>query len=530
VTARPFGHSGPAGIASAEAVREIVIMSPSPSQYRRIGGGLAFALLAGLGVVFATSADAAITEASATSTTTDLIVQVETPLQTSEKITQTYGAAPGPSEPAPDPVPGGTVTYTASDEVFANPERGFYHHTGDCDATSYDAATLRNYRTQQNISLVMCVFYLRDFRTSPISTTALDHLQKQFDTVRSAGSKMVLRFAYTDTEDGADATKTQVLAHLDQLEPLLRSNVDVIEVMQSGFVGAWGEGYYTQNFGNNGVLTAADWANRKAVHDKILEVLPGTRMVQLRTPNFKRSMYGTTPVTEAQAYNGSPLARTGHHNDCFLASETDFGTYTDPAVEYPYLEADTRYTAMGGETCAPNPPRSQCPTATAEMAKFHWTYLNVDYHPDVISGFTSGGCRATIERNLGYRLTLVTGTYPATAQAGGTLPISLTVRNDGWAAPINPRAAELVLRSSAGQLTRVPLKTDPRRWAAGAGNTVTETLTLPATLAAGTYELLLGLPDPLLKDRPEYAIRTANTGTWDAATGLNKLGATVTVG
>ena len=42
----------------------------------------------------------------------------------------------------------------------------------------------------------------------------------------------------------------------------------------------------------------------------------------------------------------------GHHNDCFLASSTDFGTYDDKSVEYPYLTEDTKYTVMGGETCA----------------------------------------------------------------------------------------------------------------------------------------------------------------------------------
>jgi hypothetical protein len=410
------------------------------------------------------------------------------------------------------------VAYAGSDEIIANPERGFYHHSGECDSATYDEATLRSWRTNEQVSLMMCVFYLRDFRTTPISADALDHLQQQFDTARAAGLKMVLRFAYTDLEDGADATKDQVLAHLDQLRPYLEANADVIEVMQSGFVGAWGEGYYTQNFGNNGVLTDADWANRKAVHDKILSVLPATRQVQLRTPAFKRTMYPS----------GEP--RTGHHNDCFLASDTDFGTYTDIAVDYPYLEAETRTVAMGGETCAPNPPRSQCATATAEMARFHWTYLNTDYHPSVIAGFGTEGCLSDVKRKLGYRFALVNGTFPAQAEPGGALPITLTVRNDGWSAPINPRDAELVLRSTAtGAVTRLPLAADPRGWAAGATATVAETLTLPDSIPAGSYELLLNLPDPLLADRPDYAVRTANTGTWEAATGFNTLNATVAV-
>jgi hypothetical protein len=428
------------------------------------------------------------------------------------------------------PASAASVTYTVSSDVFANPERGFYHHTFDCDAGTFDQATLASYRTSQSISLVMCVFYLRDFKTTAISAAALGHLQQQFDVVRAAGLKMVLRFAYTDSEDGADATKTQVLAHLDQLAPYLRNNSDVIEVMQSGFVGAWGEGYYTQNFGNQGVLTATDWANRKAVNDKILSVLPASRMVQLRTPNFKRTMYGTSAVTSAQAYGGSAVARVGHHNDCFLASPDDYGTYTDTSVEYPYLAADTTYVPMGGETCGANPPRSSCPTATAEMARFHWSYLNTDYEPNVLAGFSSGGCLTDIKRKLGYRFALLNGSYPGTATRRGTLPISFTVRNDGWSAPFNPRRAELVLRNtSTAAVYRLALTADPRRWTAGATTAVSQNLTLPAALPAGSYRLLLNLSDPQLSSRPEYSIRLADQGTWEANTGYNDLLATVTV-
>ena len=52
---------------------------------------------------------------------------------------------------------------------------------------------------------------------------------------------------------------------------------------------------------------------------------------------------------------------------------------------------------------------------------------------------------------------------------------------------------------------------------------------MPANVPAGSYTLLLNLPDPLLSTRPEYSIRLANQGTWDAATGMNSLLHTLTV-
>jgi Domain of unknown function (DUF4832)/Domain of unknown function (DUF4874) len=452
----------------------------------------------------------------------DLVFQVESPLETSAKLTHTYSTGGGGGN--------GTVSYAPTTANFANPERGFYHHTGDCDKSDFVLGTLQGYRASNGISLVMCVFYLAEFKSSPISQAALAQLQQQFDTVRAAGLKMVLRFAYTTSTDGDDAPKDRVLAHLDQLAPYLKANSDVIDVMQAGFIGAWGEWYYTKNFGDAGTVTATDWANRKAVTDKILSVLPSTRMVQLRTPKFKRTLYSTNPVPPGQAHNGTALARLGHHNDCFLASPDDYGTYENPSVEYPYLEADTTYVAMGGETCGTNQPRSGCATAIGEMAKFHWSFLNTDYHPDVIAGWNGEGCLPEITRRLGYRFALRTGTYPVSASRGGTFPVSITLTNDGFSAPSNPRALALVLRNTATSTTyQVTLDSDPRKWTPGSTVTITKTVTLPAGIPAGSYALLLSLPDPQLSSRPEYAIRLANENVWEAATGYNNLLHTLTV-
>lgn len=61
------------------------------------------------------------------------------------------------------------VTYEPTDEVIANPERGFYHFPLECDKADFDAATLRQYREAEQITQVMCVFYLSEFKTGPIS-------------------------------------------------------------------------------------------------------------------------------------------------------------------------------------------------------------------------------------------------------------------------------------------------------------------------------------------------------------------------
>lgn len=53
---------------------------------------------------------------------------------------------------------------------------------------------------------------------------------------------------------------------------------------------------------------------------------------------------------------------------------------------------DTQYVPIGGETCAAH-ARNECPIATAEMERFHWTYINEEYNQTVLDRWTAGGCR-----------------------------------------------------------------------------------------------------------------------------------------
>ncbi len=435
-----------------------------------------------------------------------------------------------------------TVAYPAPSGDVTNPERGpaRYYLCGDKD-TRLSEAQLKQRRTDEGTTLAWCMVYLNAYKgTDELPKKVLDDLSSDFRAIRDAGVKTVIRFAYTsnadpNTAEGEDAPRGRVQKHIALLGPVLRANADVIAVVQAGFVGAWGEWYYTSHFGNAGQVSDAQQADRKAVLEALLAAVPADRSVQLRVPKDKRLMYGNATLPGNRAYDGSNEARVGFHNDCFLAPYEDMGTFREPSIDRPYLAAETRFVPMGGETCAPNPPRSECPTAQAELAEFHWSYLNLDYRKEVLDSWRAepNGCMATISRSLGYRFALTEGTFPDTAAPGGTLSVRLSVRNEGYAAPYNPRAAQLVLRrTSDGQVTRLPLAADPRRWAPGAITTVAETLDLPANLAAGQYQLGLALPDPApaLSGRPEYAIAVANAGLWRPYDGWNDLRHTVTIG
>lgn len=434
------------------------------------------------------------------------------------------------------------VSYTASSALFSNPERGFYKYSA-AHSDNYSVlnqATLTNYRVNNNISVIFRYYYLEGFTSSPISASYLANMQTDFDRLRNAGLKVVIRFAYSDDEGASprDASKAQILAHINQLKPLLEANADVIMAMQAGFIGSWGEWYYTSQaeFGGYGYndtgLTNANRANRKAIVDALLAALPATRMVQLRTPIMKRDMYGTAAVTTTQAFNETAVARLGHHNDCFLASEDDYGTYEQPSIDFPYLEQDSKFTPVGGETCAINSPRSDCATALQEMAKYHWSWLNADYHPGVLENFTDQGCTNEITKRLGYRFELKSGAFSQAASAGGTMNVTIKLFNRGFASPFNERNAYIVLKNTTtNQVYAVQMAADPRLWLGVNEITVSENIQLPANMPAGSYKLYLHLPDasPSLATKPEFAIRMANESMWEATTGYNNLNHTVTV-
>jgi hypothetical protein len=89
----------------------------------------------------------------------------------------------------------------------------------------------------------------------------------------------------------------------------------------------------------------------------------------------------------------------------------------------------------------------------------------------------------------------------------------------------NERPVYLILAGNGAWHAARLGSADPRRWEGNREVAVHASFRLPAALPAGTYRLSLWLPDAAasLRDRPEYAVRLANLGTWDPATGQNVL-------
>jgi hypothetical protein len=419
------------------------------------------------------------------------------------------------------------VNYKVNTAAIANPERGFYKHT-ETTATNYiplDESELVSYRLKNNNTLVLRIFYLEKFLNTPIDARYLNAIKADFATIRKAGVKCIVRFAYTRTTNGQrDAPKKLMLQHITQLQPLFEANSDVIALVQAGFIGTWGEWFYTTNFGMK--PTAVDYANRKDIMEALLAAVPKSRMVQFRTPFLKQKIYQINPVNKEEAYNESAIARTGHFNDCFLSDETDNGTFSNVSTESPYLEAETRYVPMGGETCDPNTIRSNCTTALDEMNRFHYSFLNVDYNAGVLTKFKNDKCFGEIGNRLGYRFELKSAEFPNQLAPSEKLHCSLTIVNTGFATPFNKKSVRLILRNKEDRKEYpIALATDPRFWDKDSEHLLAYDLAIPENITSGTYDLLLHIADEdsRLSSRPEYAIQLANVGTWESRTGYNKL-------
>ena len=478
-----------------------------------------------------------------------------------------------------------TINYTESDEDILNPDRGFYtpYNGIASNFTPLNAGNLQFIRSgyipfsatySTKTSIVFRHYVLDSFVNSEISSDFLTKIQDDFDIARNEGVKMLLRFSYTITPNTGDcgsficppygdAPKDIVLNHIAQLKPLFQNNEDIIVALQSGFIGVWGEQYYSDYFGDpsaQGKLLDNNWQDRIDVLEALLDALPESKMIQVRLPQMKQKfIYGinagvnSAAMTSSQAHNKSDISRIGMHNDCFLASSNDQGTYLDYGTSNTassdqttalksYSATDSQFTAVGGETCADAfNPQNNCDTeggqTILDMDALNFSYLNAAYNTEVNNDWETGGCMEEIKKSLGYRLVLNSGTFPSNTNISSTINFSLNVTNKGFAAPFNLYNLNLVLRNTSNNTEyKIPFESsnsDVRFWLSNDTVTVNENLPLPENIEEGDYQLLIHLNDPSNENRiannPNFSIQFANTGTWEATTGYNDLLHTVSI-
>lgn len=415
-----------------------------------------------------------------------------------------------------------TIYYQSTDEIFFNPERGFSAYRSNPITINFI-----NQLKAINVSVIQRIYTIPLYNDTPLPQSFLDIVQTDLNTAREGGVKLVVRFSYTNNQNGEDAALDTILLHINQLTPIFQQNYDVINYVEAGFIGAWGEWYYSSHNLNN-------TTSRRAVALALLDALPTKRNIVVRTPEYKRRIFdNNNPLDSVEAFSGTQRSRVGAHNDCFLADETDFGTYlwNDVEGDKDYLNQDNRYVPQGGETCC-DCGWAGCMNALSDMPRMRYSVLNKDYHPDVLNRWINEGCMDEIRRRLGYRLELLEATISDSIKPTGVFNLDFQISNSGFASPFNPRNLEIILRSTAsGQRYRLMTEADPRFWIAGDTTSVNITGGIPSDMPEGEYNAFISLADPeyRLHDNPDYSIRLANNNLWEDSTGYNSLNHQITI-
>jgi len=217
-------------------------------------------------------------------------------------------------------------------------------------------------------------------------------LNKLFDSTRKAGGALIIRFFYGHDCCGGEADLNTIQKDIATLAPVLKTNSDVIYVIQSGMLGqGWGE-WWGSNLAPDDDRIFTDpnvtMAKKSVVNGWLATGLP----VQIRYPR-EHFMLG---------YGDNP--QVGLHDDCILAQGeggADSGTFDKPSChwgnttclqtgwDWNQLNISQHWTqthikgVMGGESCSDAESVPDCGPLVRFFTSFRVSYYNSDW-PDSI--------------------------------------------------------------------------------------------------------------------------------------------------
>jgi Domain of unknown function (DUF4832)/Domain of unknown function (DUF4874)/Ricin-type beta-trefoil lectin domain-like len=423
--------------------------------------------------------------------------------------------------------------FSPSSENYPNPERGFYDWSGNDFVTEYDAGSVQA-AFNAGHRLLMGKVQLDNYRQSDLPDSWLQQLGASFAKVRAAGMKMVMTYSYDFSSGGQDASAQQIKRHLEQMKPVLQANADVVSHMRAGFVGAWGE-WHSSKAGNScgynspsDVSCATADANRIIIRDALMANIPATTQIGIRYPLDLRTWY---PDPGQQK-------RLGIHNDCFLAGDTDTGTYEDPTLR-GYAQTLTQNAAFGGETCDIGALRTSCADILKEGSEYHLSWLNVNFAPEFLNAWRANGCFDEVSRSMGYRFQLDSVSHPQQASVGESIDVDIALRNVGWARIFTARKLVVTLRNktTGSVLTGAAGDLQTLTSQAQSSSTIRVRVAVPVGAEVGDYDVRIAAPDIFggTAGDSRYSIRFANADNtsagqrWDAGTASVSSGTVINV-
>lgn len=477
-------------------------------------------------------------------------------------------------------------------EGLYNPERGFRLETAlDVteknyiwnpkeypDITSYLEKESLHYASD-SVSLVQTYFYLTGAVGKSLTEEDFETMAVFFDSLRSLGKKAVLRFAYETNFMGRapiGPILEDIVRHTEQLKPFLEKNKDVIQVVQAGMIGAWGE-WHSSVHG----LERSDSVKR-IVLQHICKMVPENRAIQIRVPAYKNLLDSASSDYRRVSFHDDFIVIDQHRWDGGMSEGTP--AFAQIVRESPFLPVDGElpWGTWSVNQDADNPDDcwlvdglktarqlflqhytslsaihnyKESRGGNQKYSMIYWketpiteTFLKENRMP-VSDGYFRNRDGSIAERSvfdyirdhLGYRIELQEMTAPKTVTPESRAPIEVTLINRGFSTLFNEHPVYFVLIDESDNVcNEIPTSARVNDWQpyrpedslrTPSLHRIQADLQLPDSLPEGIYRIGLWIPDgsERLKYNARFAIRCANSNTpwWispDRRYGVNLLG------
>lgn len=464
-----------------------------------------------------------------------------------------------------------SLTYTDALDALENPGIGFYRPVGihlytggnQPKGTWGNITHLRMDISEFSDKAPIAIDKERNDTTygksQPLTQDALEAFEATLDNVRQRGKSAIVRFAYDKNFSGytqCDPDQSVILGHLKQLGEIYSRNTDVIQFVELGMYGSWGEMHSSHTGTNEHIAEALQ---------TLLECTPPEIKIGVRRPDIVATWLGVNvgnnysgfdvdseTFQQAAQAKGDTLYRVGMYNDGYLGSNSDLGTIGMGSSDgrmtremmVKWLEQYCSHTPYGGELVANyngDHPINTPVYLSEEGFRTHTSYLNYEWHQPTILGWkemTYEGDEAEyygkdgftyVENHLGYRFILRESSIET---VGNKIAGRLQIENVGFGNLTKKAIVSFVIRHEGKVEEIFPDETiDPQTWLSRETSTINYHLTLPDDCTEGEYKLFIRLSEKgdLVHDNNYRCIQFGNPSEqYDQSIGANLVG-TLTV-
>ena len=389
----------------------------------------------------------------------------------------------------------------------------------------------------------------------PFDDLFFTNWRKSLDYARQTGSMVGMRFRYDSNgvSNPEPATFDALLSHIRQLKDsrLFEDYKDIIALLESGFVGAWGEQH-------SGKYTSVQY--KAQLLDVLLNSLPESIPITVRTPDIFAQWAGVrcadlnnSEIFEKARNSTDPQARrvltrrVGVFNDGYMGTNIDYGTFHNREIETNWIGYVTPETYYGGEFSGNLDLAQKYDTylpknAIPEMYKTHLSYIHgnifpfyrnftftrdIDTVPADNSAYYGRDAFTFIRDHLGYRFVLRKSELTNWIKQGDILKLRFKVENTGFSAPV-PHTRGYILLEKDDVYIKAPIDLDTHYWNSCATIETKLSVKIPDNIKTGRWNVYLkevmGGYSNEITELSLRSIRFANERVWKSVLGANFLG------